>query len=177
MTQIDKSKISIGLRILSGLLDHLILFFILGFLANTLPYLNIRFLNSFDVMVITFSLSTSLYFNKDVFYGRSLAKRLLKLQIIDYKTQKIASPLKCLLRNFTALFLPIEVILILISPKRRLGDLLAGTALIKFDSQKNDKPKLHNQLIGILLIIGLTYLFSFMFSDYFNEMTSKYQIN
>ena len=60
---------------------------------------------------------------------RSLSKRLMGLVIIDNKTDKGASSLKCFIRNLTIPFWPIEVILSLINPSRRLGDYIANTRI------------------------------------------------
>jgi hypothetical protein len=48
----------------------------------------------------------SLYFNKDIYMGRSFTKRIFKLQIVDFKTGLPANALKCFLRNLTIIIWP-----------------------------------------------------------------------
>lgn len=101
----------------------------------------------------------SLYFNKDIFSGRSLAKRIFKLQIVDVKTNRPANPLRCLVRNITIVVWPIEVIVGLINNERRIGDFIAGTKLTAYDpEQHKDQPSW--TLIAMALIAGIliTYL-------------------
>ncbi len=44
-------------------------------------------------------LGFAIYFCKDCINGRSIAKRILKLQVVDNSTGQVASPLKCFIRN------------------------------------------------------------------------------
>lgn len=48
-------------------------------------------------------LGLALYFCKDIINGRSLAKRLLKLQVVDNTTGEVASPMQCFVRNLFVL--------------------------------------------------------------------------
>ena len=64
------------------------------------------------------------YLNKDFLKGRSPAKRLFQLQVVDAGGQP-ANELRCFLRNVTALLWPVEVLLL--GRRTRLGDTLAGT--------------------------------------------------
>jgi uncharacterized RDD family membrane protein YckC len=75
----------------------------------------------------------AVYFCKDSFRGRSIAKRLLKLQVVDNSSGQAASPLKCLVRNLFCILWPVEVIMTLRDPSRRIGDRVAGTRVILFD--------------------------------------------
>jgi len=81
--------------------------------------------------LIPFSLMMIALVNKDLFNGQSVVHRLLGYQVVDIKTNKPASKVKCMLRNVTAPIWPIEAIFILAYPKRRLGDFIAGTTLIE----------------------------------------------
>jgi uncharacterized RDD family membrane protein YckC len=112
------TPVSRKMRLLSMLLDHAILclvcippFFLLptvgegGFYALLVPYLN-----------------------KDFLQGRSPAKRLLGLHLHE-ATGRPANELRAFLRNVTFLLWPVEVLLVLGSPKR-LGDYVAGTQVV-----------------------------------------------
>ena len=118
----------------SMLLDHVIVCF------TVLPILMIPFLmttnNEFkwiekNLIILVFGI----YLNKDVFRGRSPAKRILGQVVIDINTKKPANEIKCAIRNFTDIFWIFEVIVIQISPNRRIGDLIAGTKVVRADKE------------------------------------------
>jgi uncharacterized RDD family membrane protein YckC len=69
------------------------------------------------------------YLNKDFLQGRSPAKRLLGLQLQD-KTGAPANELRAFLRNVTAMLWPVEVLLIVLGSRKRLGDYVAGTQVV-----------------------------------------------
>jgi uncharacterized RDD family membrane protein YckC len=70
--------------------------------------------------------------NKDFWRGRSIAKRLVGLQLIDVATGHSPSSVKCFVRNITLMLWPVEVLLLLIQPARRIGDYIVGTACADF---------------------------------------------
>jgi uncharacterized RDD family membrane protein YckC len=86
------------------------------------------------IFSISFSLMMIALINKDFFGGQSAVHRLLGFKVVDVKTNEQASKLKCMLRNVTAPIWMIEVIFLLVNPKRRLGDIIAGTSLIEIES-------------------------------------------
>jgi len=111
------------------LLDH----FTMGFII-AIPLILLSFLinsdDPFEISTaehITFYLMTLIYLNKDFLRGKSFAKRKLGLQLINRRTGKSANELQCFIRNITVLVWPLEVMVIMVSPKRRIGDLLANT--------------------------------------------------
>jgi uncharacterized RDD family membrane protein YckC len=67
------------------------------------------------------------YFNKDWFAGQSLAKRVMGQRVVDVRTGLPASRGRCFIRNLTIPLWPLEVVVTLFSPSRRLGDWLAQT--------------------------------------------------
>ena len=73
-----------------------------------------------------FGLLLVFYLNKDFFNGRSPAKRLLHLQVLD-ASGRPANELQCFLRNVTFFLWPLEVLVLLLGQRGRLGDALAGT--------------------------------------------------
>ena len=75
----------------------------------------------------------ALYFCKDSFNGKSPGKRILKMQVLNYKTKLPASPLRCIIRNLFTIFWPIEFIVALANPDRRVGDYVAGTEVVSFE--------------------------------------------
>jgi len=107
-----------------------------------------------------------IYLNKDFFNAKSPAKRVLGYQVINRKTEKPASELQCFVRNLTiAVAWPLEVIVGLINPERRIGDFLANTKVVVSEKEKlktiwtDLKSKtLKLNLIGII-IIGVIYFY------------------
>lgn len=131
---------NVGKRLASMLLDHFLTCFIL-----IVPI--ILFLSLTDIpfgkgspmppgFQFVFLGLMVLYFLKDSFNGRSIAKRVTKLQVVDIRTGNSASVGKCFIRNLTVIIWPIEVIIILFSPHRRLGDFIAGTKVVNYGSSE-----------------------------------------
>ena len=95
----------------------------------------------------------ALYFCKDSINGRSIAKRILKLQVVDNKTGRVATPLQCFVRNlFCALWI-IEVIVVLTNTSRRLGDSIAGTKLVHYEPTPQ-QPKLNAGKLALPVILS-----------------------
>lgn len=162
---VDNKQISIGTRLGTMLLDHFFMtmiamvFFIPSLISGFSDVLkvsheqtNADFMSG--ALGYTAIFGFALYFCKDSINGRSIAKRILKLQVVDYTTGQVASPLKCFIRNILCVLWPIEVIAAIANPNRRLGDRIAGTQLVEFDPTV-EQPKIN---IGkTLLSIAISY--------------------
>lgn len=100
----------------------------------------------------------SLYFNKDIYLGQSIGKRLLRFRLINKRTGAPAGPLRCLVRNLTLLFWPVEVILAMVNVHERLGDYIAGTMLVSYEREAEVKPDW--VIIGVAGLLGwlITYM-------------------
>ena len=119
------------------LLDHVIMYFVLLVLA--LPVISLDYMDAFwenpsdakvtfDLGMILMISGVSLYLNKDIIIqGKSIAKRISKQEVVDIKTGRVATSLICPIRNIIIVLWLIGVIVVLINPSRRLGDLFAGT--------------------------------------------------
>ena len=94
--------------------------------------------------LVPFSLMMIALINKDFFNGQSVVHRILGYRVVDVRTNEPASKIKCMLRNVTAPIWPIEAIFILAFPKRRLGDFIAGTALV--DVHPSDPELMLNEI-------------------------------
>lgn len=165
MTTIDNKQISVGTRLGAMILDHFFMtmiamvFFIPGMISGFSEAFKVSHEQTNpNFMGGTFGyigmLGFALYFCKDIINGRSIAKRILKLQVVDNATGQPASPIKCFFRNLLCVLWPIEVIVAMTNTERRLGDRIAGTKLVKFDATL-EQPKIN---IGQTLIpIGIAY--------------------
>lgn len=120
-----------------------------------------------DWRFILMIFAVSLYFNKDVIQGRSIAKRALNQEVVNIKNNDVASPLKCLVRNLTIVLWPIEVIVVLISPSRRIGDLIAGTRVDFVSGERDSKPKINFTRVALSILLGFIMLYgsSFLVKD------------
>ena len=157
----DNMKISAGTRIGSMFLDHILMTFIamIFFIPDMVlkfsePYSSDLTQNSLMpnlTMSIIGLFGLAIYFCKDCINGRSIAKRILGLQLVDNTNGKIASPFKCLVRNLFIIFWPLELIVSLFSPSRRLGDFVAGTKLVKYSSTDNE-PKIDFKQVGMVVL-------------------------
>ena len=185
-TMENKKEITIGLRLVSMLVDH----FIMGFamFIPIIPFMIIGMRNVFNIsheqasmepsfVIYGVILGFAMYFNKDFFDGRSPAKRILRVQVINHKTGGVADPLRCLLRNLTIPVWPLETIFILINPHRRLGDYIAGTRIEAYDSEKLKKKRgLKDYIIPIALGLLFTSSISlpfFILSDSLKQKEIK----
>jgi len=116
------------------------------------------FISLVEGIIIIFSI-----LNKDLCNGRSIAKRILGFQIIDVKTNKVASDYKCMLRNITIIIFPLEVVVALLNKERRIGDLLAGTKLLECDSEAketflsdmSEKKQLSSRLLIVSFVTAI----------------------
>lgn len=116
-------------------------------------------------MVFVFSIVYAVYFNKDIFAGRSIGKRALKYQVVNNKTGLVASPYKCLVRNLTTILWPIEVIAALINPSRKIGDFIAGTKIqateVPQERETSKSELVFCFLIAYLLALSITVPFHY----------------
>ena len=154
-------------RISSMLLDHFILTFLIVPPAIIITIIGQRtdIEMGSEVSSILFFSMMFIYLNKDFWKGKSPAKRILGYQIIDKKTEQNASELQCFVRNLTiCVAWPLEVIITLINPQRRIGDLIANTKVIPSQKEKLKSilidarnTKLKTNFIGILLIAGVYF--------------------
>ncbi len=167
--------ISAGLQILAMLLDHIILSFAMVILM--MPFISLQFKDAFsenntavndpfDSIFYVMVFCLSLYLNKDMIHGKSIAKRILKQEVVNAKTGEVASPLRCLVRNIPILIWPLEVLIVLFSPSRRLGDLIAGTRVVEITKKREPKPKINYRDIIVSIILGFIFLLSTLWLFY-----------
>ncbi|HXB10712.1 MAG TPA: RDD family protein [Bacteroidia bacterium] len=161
--------ISTGKRLGSMILDHI--FMMLIILVVLIPEIATQITTAFKVshdqmssenssmMVYEVALFFAVYLCKDSINGRSLAKRITNIQVVDNVSGLAASPLKCFVRNIFILIWPVEVIVAMINPEKRIGDRVAGTKLIPFDKTlEQPKASFVQIIISLCLAFGLMLL-------------------
>lgn len=178
MNSFDNRPINAGIRLATMLLDHIFMTIII--MVFFLPSLISRFSNVFKIthehtnfnfvegpMQYIAMFGFALYFCKDVINGRSISKRILKLQVVDNTTGQVASPLKCFIRNIFCIIWPIEVIVALVNPVRRIGDRVAGTKLVYYNPT-SEHPKA--KIGGVILSIILSYVLMLLILQLFPKI-------
>lgn len=170
MNSNDNRPISVGTRLAAMLLDHVFMTIIA--MVFFLPSMIAGFADAFKVshepsgfnfmegpLKYIGLFGFALYFCKDIVNGRSIAKRILKLQVVDNKTGQVASPLQCYVRNIFCVLWPIEVIVAMINTSRRLGDRVAGTKLVYYNpAPEQPKPNVAKLALPLVLSYGLMLL-------------------
>jgi len=165
----EKNELTAGKRIGAMLLDHIVMAFVIMIIV--MPAMISEIDSAFgdepltskgaiDWSLILMCFGMALYFNKDMIQGKSIAKRALKQEVVNVKTGEVASALKCFVRNLTIAIWPIEVIVVLISPARRIGDFIAGTRVEQMSDERNSKPKVDFKNVAISLFLGFIILFA-----------------
>lgn len=175
-------KLETGTRLGSMLLDHFIMTMIAGifFIPEIISMTSNMLVHEqpkpdvFGETSYIFMIGFAIYFCKDCINGRSIAKRILKLQIVDNSTGEVASPLKCLVRNLFFVLWPLEVIVALTNPSQRIGDRVAGTRLVSYDSTL-EQPKTNFGKVAIALLLAYGLMIVLMIS--FNFIQPKFVLN
>lgn len=170
MTLNENRPITVGTRLGAMFLDHLFMTIIA--MVFFLPTMVSGFSDAFKVsheqtdfnfmegpMKYIGLFGFALYFCKDIINGRSIAKRILKLQVVDNKTGQVASPLQCFVRNIFCILWIIEVIVAMTNTSRRLGDKVAGTKLVHYDpALEHTKPSVGKLALPVIISYGLIVL-------------------
>jgi uncharacterized RDD family membrane protein YckC len=104
----------------------------------------------------------SLYFCKDIVQGRSIAKRIFKLQLVNARTGQPAGSIRCLVRNITTILWPIEVAVALVNNERRIGDFIAGTKLVPYDPNAH-QTKIRWEFVGLAVLIAIMFTYLLLF--------------
>jgi uncharacterized RDD family membrane protein YckC len=111
-------------------LDFLVSFIIFSFCLYITNEAEINKLYS-DIIIVIFP-CIYFVFSDGLAKGQSLGKRIFNISVIDNKTGRYCTFSGSLLRNlFTPLTGILDVIIIVFKRRRRLGDLFAGTIVIK----------------------------------------------
>lgn len=179
-----EQKINVGTRIGSMLLDHIamtfiaMIFFAPGMISGFSTAFEVNHeqtnLDIFGGLSYIGLIGLALYFCKDCIHGRSIAKRILKLQVVENKSGNVASPIRCFIRNIFCILWPIEVIVTLTNPSRRIGDMIAGTKVVPFNPEL-EQPKVNYLQIGLSIILAYGLMVLIMLP--FEGMKSKMESN
>jgi len=160
------TELNIKNRLVTMLLDHMIMTFIIFLFEApamvtrilSLPHTKVPLPGAFFQLGLYDVFVFSLYFNKDIFLGQSMGKRVLGFQVFNNKTGQPAGPFRCLVRNFTILLWPVEVIAALVNKERRIGDHIAGTRLGVYDPGVPARTDWVAMVVCMPVALGFTYV-------------------
>jgi uncharacterized RDD family membrane protein YckC len=113
------------------------------------------------LIIISFSFMFSLLLCRDNLNGQSLGKRLMKIQVVDNDSLQTTTSFKYILRNIFLCIWPVELLIVLITGDRRLGDYIAKTKIILNTEVQSLKFKLKDLaifLICFMIIFAFTVL-------------------
>ena len=125
---------------------------------------HLEFFYSYTLGAITF-LPFIIYFLKDNYRGKSIGKRLMGFQVVTSSKEEPAGVLRCFIRNLLIPLWPLEVLITLFSPSRRLGDLIAGTKVITSEKEAINSilPEIKQTKFSwrtlVIILIGWAYGF------------------
>ena len=152
-------KCDVGRRIAAYLIDHIILSFMLvGFIICAVMT------GEFTLIILSIIGAIIIYTGKDLFGGRSLGKRALNMAVrkLD-NTDEVPGKWRLFLRNITLIIWPIELIVLLArDDNRRLGDMIAGTTVIRIVNEKiviKKRTIVIGVVLGVVIIVGTSILF------------------
>jgi uncharacterized RDD family membrane protein YckC len=160
------NEISVGLRLGTMLLDHFIICLI-G-IPPIIIYDSLTNPNSAPTAISPYAMIPLfvIYLCKDCIGGRSPAKRILKLVVVDNETNEAAAPLQSLIRNFFVLIWPIEVCVAFFNQERRIGDRVAGTKLsIHTKTSETYQLRIGQLLVAISVAAVSTFILMKLFDS------------
>ncbi|UOQ69184.1 hypothetical protein [Hymenobacter volaticus] len=113
-----------------------------------------------------------LYLNKDFFNGRSPLKHLLGTQVRHTRGNPV-NELQAFWRNTTLFVWPLEILVVLLSRGKRIGDFITNTAVVETPADVNSWRQdvasyraspytLYTLLATILYIVGAEALFTWL---------------
>ena len=108
---------------------------------------------------------------KDCYNGTSIGKYLMKIQVFDSKTLHVASPTKCIIRNYFYFLWIVELLLVLCSSAGlRVGDFITNT---KVDHKANECQKVNiRKVIVSVMVVVLLFSIPYIISDLFKDLNS-----
>ncbi|MBT9873952.1 hypothetical protein GPL06_14235 [Bacteroides salyersiae] len=145
-------------------LKRVIAFVIDLFIASVICFIVILFLKKCNVRITSYIVSSIVYvliLCKDCYNGLSIGRRITNIQVFDSKTMKVASPVKCVLRNYFYALHLLEVFFVLFtSSGLRIGDRITGTKVAErnMNLKEVDIRKIVlavSEVIAIILLMGV----------------------
>lgn len=142
-------------------LKRVIAFVIDLFITTVICFAVILILKKCSVRITSYIVSSIVYvliLCKDCYNGLSIGRRITNIQVFDSKTMKVASPFKCVLRNYFYGLHLLEVFFVLFtSSGLRIGDRITKTKVAErnVNLKEIDIRKIILAVSGVIAIILL----------------------
>jgi uncharacterized RDD family membrane protein YckC len=165
MYLINKITKALPNRILSAIIDQIslvvasIIFFSIGEEFGSTPQEINRITLNTAILLFSF------FLNKDIYFGKSVGKHFTGLMVVSVRTGNPASPIQCSVRNLFILLWPLEALVLLLSPKRRIGDLVAGTMVQESTEIGHEMTRQYLQAILTVVASFIVVYFLFTFIE------------
>jgi|ERR1035437_3546539 uncharacterized RDD family membrane protein YckC len=125
-------RVNLSNRLISALIDFIIIIAVGSLFLILLIVFKLENNLIFQAFVISFL--TCLFLYKDIFNGQSVGKNFTNLRIVSNDNDVIPI-FRIVLRNFFIFLWPIDIILCLINPEKRLGDYIAMSKVVMINSK------------------------------------------
>jgi uncharacterized RDD family membrane protein YckC len=113
----------------------------------------------------------SAFLNKDMYFGKSMGKYFNGTRVVSVRTGNAASPIRCFIRNLFILIWPLEAIILVFSPKRRIGDIVAGTKVQESEEIGHEMKWQYVQAILSMVTSAILIYFLFTYIDSLSVMS------
>lgn len=164
----SKAKISRWSRLLSMLVDHIAMSLIITVILAPILMYSVKPPTSLYFFIIAFSL----YLCKDLIGGQSIGKRLLGFKLVNVNNSHPPSEFQSIIRNFFVVLWPLEVIVILVSSNRRIGDFVARTKVVRAETVSKNT---NIWRIVLAYIFTVAFLFSLFFLFLNSHLSNYYE--
>lgn len=126
-----------------------------------------RFFGVFKSMIIGLSIALAVsyfyFLSKDFFGGRSIGKRVMKLQLVMKDGHSPVSGIRMIVRNLFLVLWPVEVIMYLANSGQRLGDLLCKTTVVRASEDNKQPINIKSLIVNLLIVAIFTSLISVVY--------------
>lgn len=121
----------------------------------------------FKSMVIGLSIALAIscfyFLSKDFFGGRSIGKRVMKLQLVMKDGHSPVSGIRMIVRNLFLVLWPVEVVMYLANSGQRLGDLLCKTTVVRASDENKQAINTKTLIVNMLIVAIFVSLISLVY--------------
>ena len=145
---------------------HLIAFVSMS-LSNAMQTVNSQILTPFLVATML-----TLLLCKDYDNGQSVGKRIMKLKVVNEKTNEDISVIKSIIRNIFFTIWEIEILLFLITREKRIGDYVVKTKILRSENTRFLKINIKSVIL-VLICFSVLFLLLYLIINHYYSPTYK----
>ncbi len=149
-------------------LKRVIAFIIDLFIISVICFVTVSLLKKCNMRItpyLVLTIADVLILCKDCYNGQSIGRKITRIQVFDSRTMEVASPVKCVLRNYFYSLHFLEVYSMLFtSSEKRIGDRIAKTVVAErnVNLKKVEPRKIVLAVGGVIAIILLMWTIIYM---------------